>query len=95
MLAGHLFQDARYRHTLHLYDDTSCMEAPTPLYFLEREAVVDAPDSPLLIPDSSDITRVNFRVDKAAMTVRLKELIAATSNSVAGCDRQRALSKIA
>jgi hypothetical protein len=95
VLAGHLFQEARYRHTLHLYDDPSCMESPTPLFFLDREAVADAPESPLLIPDSSDITRVNFRVDNAALTIRLKELIVATSNAVAGSDRQRVSSKSA
>ena len=79
VIAGKVFQEPQYRPTLHLYDDPACMESPTPLHFLEREAVEDAPESPLLIPDPSDITRVNFRVDQAALQVRLKELVVATS----------------
>jgi hypothetical protein len=93
VLAGHLFQEARYRQTLHLYDDPACMESPAPLYFLDRDAVSDAPESPLLIPDASDVTRVNFRIDHAALNIRLKELIVATSNAVGGSERRLAQHK--
>jgi hypothetical protein len=81
VLAGNAFQQPQYRQTLHLYDDPACMESPAPLSFLDQEAVEDAPESPLLIPDPSDLTRVNFRVNHDALNSRLKELIVATSKS--------------
>lgn len=79
VLAGHLFQGQQFQHTLHLYDDPSYMESPSPIYFIDRGAVEDDPGAPLLIPDPSDSTRVNFRVNRDSLRSSLRQIIQSTA----------------
>lgn len=74
VVAGQRFFRHAGQRTVHLYDSSDFMEAPTPLNFVAPDDVQDEPDAPLLI-GLQDANRVNFSINPAALRARLIQLM--------------------
>jgi hypothetical protein len=59
---------------IHLYDDPVFMENPSPIYFMDRADVEDAPEGPRLIASGLD-DRINIRVNMDALRKRIRQML--------------------